>query len=222
MKIINILFCLFILILNSCNSNNNETSNKNNMQQETGRQKRDLDTQGLQQQEKITLTEEEKKIFNSLTNAFQYIIEKLPNEIQGCNKENDSKCTDFFNWLSKDIQKQKELASAFKKVYDFLESKRQSKANNEDFDTYIKGAIDCKTAKDKANNQKREQDNQNDCNKDNKYGSDENTNLIEEYFRGVTNDMSGKNSNKEIYQYLKDELLKTDNHYSGLTSNWQN
>ncbi|WP_418909427.1 Mlp family lipoprotein (plasmid) [Borreliella sinica] len=211
MKIINILFCLFLLVLNSCNSNNNEIFNKNNKptgpQQTKSRKQRDLD-QKTSQKEEITLTPEEEKIFNSLVNAFKYTIKKLTNQIQGCTNGN-SKCTNFFDWLSKDIKKQKELAGAFKKVYDFLESKRQSKEKDKDFDTYIKGAIDCKT------------NNQNDCNKDNKYGGGD-TNEIEQYFRGVAGDIFNKNSNEEIYQCLKEELLKTDNHYSGLTTNWQN
>ncbi|WP_215540919.1 Mlp family lipoprotein [Borreliella bavariensis] len=205
MKIINILFWLLLITLNSCNSNNNETLNKNNMQREKSRQKRDLDKQGLQEEEKITLTAEEKTIFNSLVNAFKYTIEKLSDEIQGCQNGNKSKCTDFFDFLSKDIQKQKELASAFKKVYDFL----KVKAKNEDFDTYIKGAIDCK-----ATNK------QNGCNHNNKYGNG--SNEIEQYFRGITDQIFYKNGNEEIYNCLKEKLLDTSNngHYNGLTTNW--
>ncbi|ARS30785.1 hypothetical protein B1U23_05250 (plasmid) [Borreliella burgdorferi] len=41
MKIINILFCLFLLLLNSCNSNDNDTL-KNNAQQTKSRGKCDL------------------------------------------------------------------------------------------------------------------------------------------------------------------------------------
>lgn len=211
MKIINILFWLLLITLNNCNSNNNETLNKNNMQQEKGRQKRDLDKQGLQEEEKITLTAEEEKLFNSLQTAFQYTIEKLSNQIQGYNNGNKSKCTDFFNWLSKDIQKQKELANDFKKVYDFLDKKRQEKANNKDFDTYIKEGIDCQ-----ANNA-----NGNNCN-DGKHGNINDTNEIGQYFRGVAGDMYSKNSNEEIYNCLKTELLNENNHYAGLTTNWNN
>ncbi|MCD2417479.1 Mlp family lipoprotein, partial [Borreliella burgdorferi] len=105
-----------------------------------------------------------------------------------------------------DIQKQKELAGAFTKVYNFL----KSKAQNETFDTYIKGAIDCK------------KNTLQDCNNNNKYGNGSND--IEQYFRGVANDMSNRNSNEEIYQCLKDKLLDTGegSHYEGLTTNWQN
>ncbi|WP_418909512.1 Mlp family lipoprotein (plasmid) [Borreliella sinica] len=209
MKIINILFCLFLLILNSCNSDNNNTLDKSNTQQEKIRKKRDLDTQKPQEEkEKITITPDEEKKLKSLTTAFKYTIEKLSDQVQGCNNGNKSKCTDFFDWLSKDTQKQKELANAFTKVYDFLESKRKLKAGSEDFDTYIKGAIDCQAA------------NNGNCD-DNKHGNG--TNEIEQYFRGVAGSIfDNKNSNKEIYQCLKSELLNEDNHYSGLTGNWQN
>ncbi|WP_215540903.1 Mlp family lipoprotein [Borreliella bavariensis] len=212
MKIISIVFCVFLLVLNSCNSDDNGTLNKNNARQEKSRKKRDLDTQEPQEEkEKITLTSEEEKKFNSLTNAFKYTIEKLSDQINGHNDGNKNKCTDFFDWLSKDIQKQKELVSAFKKVYDFLASK--AKANNEDFDAYVQGAIDCKV--DKDNNK---------CNNHNnsKYGGGHGTNEVEEYFRGVAGDMYSKNSNEEIYNCLKTELLNENNHYAGLTTNWNN
>ncbi|WP_420025465.1 Mlp family lipoprotein [Borreliella valaisiana] len=212
MKIINILFCLFLLILNGCNSNDNDTLNKNNIHQEKSRKKRDLDKQEPQEEEKkITLTEEEKTIFNALVTAFKYTIEKLTAQIQGC-KDNKSKCTDFFDWLSKDIQKQKELASAFKKVYDFLETKRQKKANNENFDTYIKGAIDCKVANNNGNCN-------NHNNHNNKYGNGNGTNEVEQYFRGVAGDMYSKNSNDEIYKCLIEEFRDEKNHYASL-SDW--
>ncbi|WP_425337271.1 Mlp family lipoprotein [Borreliella tanukii] len=48
MKIINILFCLFLLVLNSCNSNNNDAfkkNNKNNTQEVKSRKKRDISEQ---------------------------------------------------------------------------------------------------------------------------------------------------------------------------------
>ncbi|ABH02321.1 putative lipoprotein (plasmid) [Borreliella afzelii PKo] len=42
MKIINILFCLFLIMLNGCNSNDNDTV-KNNAKQSQSRKKRDLE-----------------------------------------------------------------------------------------------------------------------------------------------------------------------------------
>ncbi|ACN92615.1 lipoprotein Mlp9 [Borreliella burgdorferi] len=211
MKIINILFCISLLLLNSCNSNDNDTL-KNNAQQTKSRKKRDLSQEELPQQEKITLTSDEEKMFTSLVTAFKYTVEKLSENINGCNNGDNGKCNNFFDWLSStDTQKQKELAQAFAKVYNFLESKRQSKASDEDFDTYIKGAIDCK------------KNNPNKCN-DNKHGNG-NSNDIEQYFRGVAGSIFiDKNDKDEIYKCLKDELLNTGegSHYEGLTDNWQN
>ncbi|MCR8910074.1 hypothetical protein CV657_06570 [Borreliella burgdorferi] len=57
MKIINILFCLFLLMLNGCNSNDNDTL-KNNAQQTKSRQKRDLTQKEEVQQEKPKSKEE--------------------------------------------------------------------------------------------------------------------------------------------------------------------
>ncbi|WP_418909454.1 Mlp family lipoprotein (plasmid) [Borreliella sinica] len=49
MKIINILFCLFLLVLNGCNSNDNDTL-KNNAKQSQSRKKRDLSQEKVQQE----------------------------------------------------------------------------------------------------------------------------------------------------------------------------
>ncbi|WP_031533286.1 Mlp family lipoprotein [Borreliella burgdorferi] len=206
MKIINILFCLLLLVLNSCNANDNDTFNNNSVQQTKSRKKRDLSQKELLKQEKITLTSDEEKMFTSLVTAFKYTVEKLSGDTNGCNNENKNKCTGFFDWLSEDIQKQKELAGAFTKVYNFL----KSKAQNEAFDTYIKGAIDCK--KNTPQN----------CINNNKYGKG--TNEIEQYFRGVAESIfTDNNDNDGIYKCLKDELLNdTSNHYEGLTSDWDN
>ncbi|MBB6043758.1 Mlp family lipoprotein (plasmid) [Borreliella yangtzensis] len=56
MKIINILFCLFLLMLNGCNSNDNDTL-KNNAKQSQSRKKRDL-SQEKSQEEKPKSKEE--------------------------------------------------------------------------------------------------------------------------------------------------------------------
>ncbi len=42
MKIINILFCVFFILLNSCNSDNNDAFNKNNNREVKSIKKRDL------------------------------------------------------------------------------------------------------------------------------------------------------------------------------------
>ncbi|WP_215540889.1 Mlp family lipoprotein [Borreliella bavariensis] len=56
MKIINILFCLFLIMLNGCNSNDNDTL-KNNAKQSQSRKKRDL-SQEKSQEEKPKSKEE--------------------------------------------------------------------------------------------------------------------------------------------------------------------
>ncbi|WP_215535854.1 Mlp family lipoprotein [Borreliella bavariensis] len=57
MKIINILFCLFLIMLNGCNSNDNKTLKKN-AQQSKSRQKRDLEQKEEVPQEKPKSKEE--------------------------------------------------------------------------------------------------------------------------------------------------------------------
>ncbi|XPC98129.1 Mlp family lipoprotein (plasmid) [Borreliella japonica] len=58
MKIINILFCLFLLVINSCNSSDNDAFKKNNAQLQKGRKKRDLEQKEEIQQEKPKSKEE--------------------------------------------------------------------------------------------------------------------------------------------------------------------
>ncbi len=49
MKIINILFCLFLIMLSGCNSNDNDTV-KNNAKQSQSRKKRDLEQKESQEE----------------------------------------------------------------------------------------------------------------------------------------------------------------------------
>ncbi|XPC97881.1 Mlp family lipoprotein (plasmid) [Borreliella japonica] len=58
MKIINILFCLFLLVLNNCNSSDNDAFKKNNAQLQKGRKKRNLEQKEEVQQEKPKSKEE--------------------------------------------------------------------------------------------------------------------------------------------------------------------
>ncbi|WP_024655169.1 Mlp family lipoprotein [Borrelia hispanica] len=175
--------------------------------QTESRSKRDLDNLPKEKEIVISLTADEQKKLNSLKHAFEKVIEKLKNQIQGCQNDNKSKCDNFWTWLNDKPQKQKELVNAFKETYEFIDKKRNEKANDKDFDTYISDAIDCQV-------------NNNDCTKDNKYGNG--TNEIEQFFRGVLNDMSSKNTHDEMFEYLKKELLDPDNHVAGLKTNWKN
>ncbi|WP_418909563.1 Mlp family lipoprotein (plasmid) [Borreliella sinica] len=76
MKIINILFCLFLLVLNGCNSNDNDTL-KNNAKQSQSRKKRDLSQEKVQQEKpkskeellREKLTDDQKKQLDWLKTA---------------------------------------------------------------------------------------------------------------------------------------------------------
>ncbi|WP_330730328.1 Mlp family lipoprotein [Borrelia turicatae] len=155
----------------------------------------------------ITLTADEKKKFNSLKHALNQVIEKLQDQIGGCKDVSKNKCTNFITWINGNIQKQKELVEAFTTSYNFLEDKRKKYEDNKDFNTYISNAIDCK-----ANNQI------NQCNNDNKYGNG--TNEIEQFFRGILNDMSIRNTNEEMFDCIKDGLTRENSHWGGLKG-WQ-
>ncbi|WP_330730560.1 Mlp family lipoprotein [Borrelia turicatae] len=150
-------------------------------------------------QEKITLTADEKKKFDSLKHAFKKVIEKLQEQIGGCQNGNKSKCDNFWTWLEGNIQKQKELANAFTKAYDFLDKKRNLKENGKDFDEYISNAIDCGQNNDENG----------------KYGN-ANTNEIEQFFRGVMNSVFYKNTNEEIFKCLKEEISNENSHLASL------
>ncbi|WP_281505915.1 Mlp family lipoprotein [Borrelia turicatae] len=90
---------------------------------------------------KSTLTADEKKKFDSLKHAFKKVIEKLQEQIGGCQNGNKSKCTGFLDWLDGDTKKQKELANAFTTAYNFLDKKRSEKDSEKNFDEYISDAI---------------------------------------------------------------------------------
>ncbi|WP_215538955.1 Mlp family lipoprotein [Borreliella bavariensis] len=76
MKIINILFCLFLIMLNGCNSNDNDTV-KNNAKQSQSRKRRDLEQKESQEEKpkskeellREKLSEDEKKYLDWLKTA---------------------------------------------------------------------------------------------------------------------------------------------------------
>ncbi|OJH14263.1 hypothetical protein ER70_09795 (plasmid) [Borreliella bissettiae] len=80
MKIINILFCLFLLMLNGCNSNDNDTL-KNNAQQTKSRGKRDL-TKKEATQEKPKSKEEllREKLSDDQKTQLDWLKEALGND----------------------------------------------------------------------------------------------------------------------------------------------
>ncbi|WP_215535952.1 Mlp family lipoprotein [Borreliella bavariensis] len=80
MKIINILFCLFLIMLNGCNSNDNDTV-KNNAKQSQSRKKRDLE-QKESQQEKPKSKEEllREKLNDNQKTQLDWLKDTLENE----------------------------------------------------------------------------------------------------------------------------------------------
>ncbi|WP_418909493.1 Mlp family lipoprotein (plasmid) [Borreliella sinica] len=81
MKIINILFCLFLLVLNGCNSSDNDALKKNKAQQEKGRKKRDLSQEKVQQ-EKPKSKEEllKEKLSDDQKTQLDWLKDTLENE----------------------------------------------------------------------------------------------------------------------------------------------
>ncbi|AHH11314.1 Mlp family lipoprotein (plasmid) [Borrelia coriaceae] len=86
-------------------------------------------------------TNNEKTKSNSFINGLNIAINEIPKEIKNWPDNGKEIFTKFIIWLSKDIQKQKELEQAFSTAYNFLETKRQQYANNETFDQYIQNGI---------------------------------------------------------------------------------
>ncbi|WP_420025514.1 Mlp family lipoprotein (plasmid) [Borreliella yangtzensis] len=80
MKITNILFCLFLLMLNGCNSNDNDTL-KNNAKQSQSRKKRDL-SQEKSQEEKPKSKEEllRKKLTDNQKKQLDWLKDALGND----------------------------------------------------------------------------------------------------------------------------------------------
>ncbi|WP_425337185.1 Mlp family lipoprotein [Borreliella tanukii] len=81
MKIINVLFCLFFIMLNGCNSNNNDAfkkNNKNNTQEEKSRKKRDI----IEQQENPKSKEEllREKLSDEQKTQLDWLKEALNND----------------------------------------------------------------------------------------------------------------------------------------------
>ncbi|WP_418885666.1 Mlp family lipoprotein [Borreliella tanukii] len=81
MKIINVLFCLFFIMLNGCNSNNNDAfkkNNKNNTQEVKSRGKRDIS----EQQEKPKDPEEvlREKLTEDQKTQLDWLKDALENE----------------------------------------------------------------------------------------------------------------------------------------------
>ncbi|WP_210361729.1 Mlp family lipoprotein [Borreliella valaisiana] len=114
MKIINILFCLFFILLNNCNSDNNDAFNKNNNQEVKSIKKRDLSEQEKpKSKEKLLrekLTDEQQKqldwLKEALGNAGEFnkllgndeskiksALEHIKTQLDKCNGNDEGKNT---------------------------------------------------------------------------------------------------------------------------------
>ncbi len=77
MKIINILFCVFFILLNSCNSDNNDAFNKNNNREVKSIKKRDLsETEKAKSPEELL----REKLDNDQKKQLDWLKETLENE----------------------------------------------------------------------------------------------------------------------------------------------
>ncbi|WP_210370867.1 Mlp family lipoprotein [Borreliella garinii] len=114
MKIINILFCLFFILLNSCNSDNNDAFNKNNNQEVKSIKKRDLsETEKAKSPEELLrekLDDDQKKqldwLKTALTDEGEFIkflgndeskiksaLEHIKTQLDKCNENDEGKNT---------------------------------------------------------------------------------------------------------------------------------
>ncbi|WP_024654761.1 Mlp family lipoprotein [Borrelia hispanica] len=139
----------------------------------------------------IILTNKEQEQFKVLINGLNKISELYQDRID------NNKYTNFFNWISKDIKRQKELANAFEHVYKFLR-KKLIKSEILDFPQAIANVI--------ANPEK------------NKIYDASTSQDIEQFFRGVLEEMmqNKNNTNEKLFNFLKKELGDLTNHVAGL------
>ncbi|WP_210360488.1 MULTISPECIES: Mlp family lipoprotein [Borreliella] len=103
MKVVNILFCVFFILLNSCNSDNNDTFNKNNNREVKSIKKRDLsETEKAKSPEELLrekLSEDGKK-------QLDWLKEALENEKFNKFLENDeSKIKSALNHIKSELDK---------------------------------------------------------------------------------------------------------------------
>ncbi|WP_210369882.1 Mlp family lipoprotein [Borreliella garinii] len=122
MKIINILFCVFFILLNSCNSDNNDTFNKNNNREIKSIKKRDLsETEKAKSREELLrekLSEDEKK-------QLDWLKEALENE-------------KFNKFLENDEDKIKSALDHIKSELDKCTEKDQADEQKNTFKTIVK------------------------------------------------------------------------------------
>ncbi|WP_418885735.1 Mlp family lipoprotein [Borreliella tanukii] len=127
MKIINVLLCLFFIMLNGCNSNNNDAfkkNNKNNTQEVKSRKKRDIS----EQQEKPKDPEEvlREKLTEDQKTQLDWLKDALENE-------------KFVKFLGYDEDKIKSALDHIKTQLDKCNGKDQENEQKNTFKTVVGG-----------------------------------------------------------------------------------
>ncbi|WP_031506141.1 Mlp family lipoprotein [Borreliella garinii] len=129
MKIINISFCVFFILLNSCNSDNNDAFNKNNNQEVKSIKKRDLSEQEKPKSKeellREKLTDEQKKQLDWLKETLgnekfdkflendeskiKSALDHIKSELASCNGDNADEQKNTFKTLVKGFFKTEDI-----------------------------------------------------------------------------------------------------------------
>ncbi|XPC98223.1 Mlp family lipoprotein (plasmid) [Borreliella japonica] len=131
MKIINILFCLFLLVLNSCNSSDNDAFKKNNAQLQKSRKKRDLEQKKEVQQEKPKSKEE--ILREKLTDDQKTHLDWLKTAL--------TKDEEFNKFLENNEDKIKSALDHIKNQLDKCNGKDQENEQKNTFKQVVEGAL---------------------------------------------------------------------------------
>ncbi|WP_210372300.1 Mlp family lipoprotein [Borreliella garinii] len=131
MKIINILFCLFLIVLNGCNSNDNETLKKNAAKQSKSRQKRDLEQKEEIPQEKPKSPEEllREKLNDDQKKQLDWLKTALTN------------AGEFDTFLQYDVSKIKTALDHIKTELDKCRGKQGAAQRENTFKQVVQGAL---------------------------------------------------------------------------------
>ncbi|ACH94104.1 Mlp family lipoprotein [Borrelia duttonii] len=148
----------------------------------------------------IILTKEEQDRFKVLIDGLNKISELYKDRID------NNKYKNFFNWISKDTKRQKELANAFAHVYQFLR-KKSIKSEILDFPQAIVNVINNAYENEFIENSH-----------ENEFYDARTSQDIEQFFRGVLEEMmqNNNNTNEKLFNFLKKELGDLTNHVAGL------
>ncbi|QFP42602.1 Mlp family lipoprotein (plasmid) [Borrelia miyamotoi] len=211
-KYINYLILCCTLLLHCCEERNTiPEGNKPTNGSKNTKDNSASQNLGGTDQKTITLNLEQQK-FNSLILGFKTIRASIEDDLKSSGPEIEPIYTEFIRWLSNNPQKQKELANAFTKIYDFFDEKRKIHANNRTFDEYITDAINAGYGN----------------HENGKYGKDvvinadipaitttQHYNYIWDFFRNTIDAIRYQTTNEDKFQTIINEV-SNDNHIN----NW--